>query len=57
MEPRQTIAERYRQAAARIRSEAARARDATVRDALLEIARQYEELAVAAEKPATTRLR
>jgi hypothetical protein len=57
MEAQPSPAERYRQEAARIRSEAARARDATVRDALLEIARQYEELAVAAEKPATTRLR
>lgn len=56
MEAQQSAAERYRQEAARIRSEATRAHDEKVRETLLGLARQYEDLAVAAEKGPLTRL-
>jgi hypothetical protein len=56
MESQKSSADRYRQEAARIRSEAARARDEKVRETLVDIARQYEQLAVAAQKEPPTRL-
>jgi hypothetical protein len=47
---RQSTAERFRHEATRIRREAERVRDESIRQSLLDIVRQYEELAEAAEK-------
>jgi hypothetical protein len=51
MGSRYSPAERYRHEAARIRREVKWVRDGDVHQKLLDVARQYEELAVAAEPP------
>jgi hypothetical protein len=56
METQLSGAERYWREAARVRSQATQARDEEVRETLLGIARQYEELAAAAEEESPVRL-